>query len=110
MPRQCVVLFLLKTTLWTCGREFQEDSKFAFQIGFGFLPVSSPSPIVEVYAALVVIFFLLRPSELTLTGKEACSLSSAVLLQANCCDLSSGVQCWRRVKSPTVGCLLEEQH
>ena len=53
--------FLLKTTLWTCGREFQEDSKFAFgvptTVGFGFLPVSSPSPIVEVYAALVAIFF-----------------------------------------------------
>ena len=53
--------FLLNTTLWTCGSEFQEDSTFAFgvpaTVGFGFLPVSSPSPIVEVYAALVEVFF-----------------------------------------------------
>ena len=98
MPRQCVVLFLLNTTFWTCGNEFQEDSKLAFgvptTVGFGFFPVSLPSPIVEVYAALVVTS-LLRSKKFILTGKEACSLSSAVILQTNCCDLSSGVQCWK---------------
>ena len=62
--------FLLKTTLWTCGREFQEVPKFAFgvptTVGFGFLPVSSPSPIVDVMRHLSWRV-LLRPSELTLT-------------------------------------------